>query len=166
MTIDVNFSQLVEKDKEWVVRTMLKVLDDCRSIYDLKRTICVYEVGEVLADEKFGRIFKRGMGKIMQDIYKYTRNAKMFDSHPKVINQGTRYTSDSGESWRDWYIFDAQSEEEVLNIINSSKGYIYVEPDTFHSTYDCTGRMFSYEMRIAQIAPNRFFAIKWHGLDV
>lgn len=125
-------------------------------MHELKLIINNESFKQLLINESSRKTVKLALRKGLRHIYDNAKSRALFDNHPNVINQGIRRNDDS---WTNWYIFEAENIETVYSIINSHP-YIYIHADTFHSAYDCTGRMFSHEMDIKQIAPNRFFASK------
>jgi hypothetical protein len=87
---------------------------------------------------------------------------------PQVINQGVRVIDkDMGTSWYYWYLFGAENEKEVVDIIEKfGEGYIYIEGDKKYSPYDCTGEIYSDDMWIRKVGRNRVLATKLYRLDV
>jgi hypothetical protein len=136
------------------------------NFYDLKYEIKKHSdlIGIMFKEyPKTKKFFK----KICKKIYDMQKDYLLFESCPKLINQGVKVISENGESWYYWYLFECETIEEVEKIIDKyGNGSIYIEGDRINSIYDCTGKVFSHDMRIRKVGKNRVLATKWYGLDV
>lgn len=162
------FQSMSTSSQKRVVKLVLQMIEkfsqDSRSF---KENVKKHEIGDIMT--LFPYEVKKALKAIYKKATKHEYNPMLFKKGtPKVVNQGVHYDSDDYDSsWQYWYLFEATSEQEVIDIISKyGQGYIYIEADEIHSPYDCTGRTFSGEMYINQVGKNRFLATKSYGIDV
>lgn len=162
------FQSMSISSQKRVAKLVLKTIEDLSSdSRSFKENVKKFEIDDILT------IFPYEVKKALKSIYKkatkHEYNPMLFKKGtPNVVNQGVHYDSDDYDSsWQYWYLFEATSEQEVIDTINKyGKHYIYIEADEIHSPYDCTGQTFSSEMYINQVGENRFLATKSYGIDV